>query len=181
MSSSNNIIPVSESEQMEFKTSFNDEVIVSLVAFSNAKGGVVYVGVQDSGEVRGVRLGKETIQGWVNEVKNKTAPVIIPDLEIITVDDKLIVSLSVNEYPVKPVSTKGRYYKRVGNSNHLLTVSEVVDMHLQSINSSWDAYPDPLHSIDDISLEKVQAAIEVMKQNGLSITENPLSFLQKYY
>ncbi len=86
MSLSDNIIPAVESEQVEFKTSFNDEVIVSLVAFSNAKGGVVYVGVQDSGEVKGVQLGKETIQGWVNEVKNKTEPTVIPDVEVMGID-----------------------------------------------------------------------------------------------
>jgi ATP-dependent DNA helicase RecG len=66
------ILPTSESEKIEFKTSFNEDVIETLVAFSNAKGGTVYVGVADSGEIKGVQLGKETIQNWINEVKNKS-------------------------------------------------------------------------------------------------------------
>jgi ATP-dependent DNA helicase RecG len=78
------------------------------------------------------------------------------------------------------VAFKGRYYKRVGNSNQLLSLSEVVNLHLQTINSSWDAYPDTVHSLDDISLDKVQAAIEVMKSNGLTISETPILFLRKY-
>jgi predicted HTH transcriptional regulator len=64
-----NILPAKESKQVEFKTSFNDEAIVSLVAFANTQGGAVYIGVTDSGEVKGIQLGKETLADWINEVK----------------------------------------------------------------------------------------------------------------
>lgn len=37
------ILPKGESETIEFKTSFSDEVIISLVAFANTNGGVVYI------------------------------------------------------------------------------------------------------------------------------------------
>lgn len=74
------MIPTAENSNTEFKTSFSDEVIITLVAFSNAKGGSVYIGVTDKAEVKGVDIGKETIQNWVNEIKIKTAPQIIPDV-----------------------------------------------------------------------------------------------------
>ena len=61
--------PTAESEKIEFKTSFNDGVIETLVAFSNAKGGTVYVGVTDKGEIKGIQLGKETIQNWIHPVR----------------------------------------------------------------------------------------------------------------
>ena len=51
------IIPTTESITIEFKTSFNEDVIETLVAFSNAKGGTVYVGVADNGEPKGVEIG----------------------------------------------------------------------------------------------------------------------------
>ena len=109
------IIPTSESLIVEFKTSFNEDVIETLVAFSNAKGGTVYIGVANNGEIKGVTLGKETIQNWINEVKNKTAPQIIPDAEIFTADNKTVVAFYSIEYPIKPVSVRGRYYKRTAN------------------------------------------------------------------
>src|SRR5690606_36540760 len=126
-------IPNHESEVVEFKSAFNDEVIASLVAFANTKGGTVFVGVNDAGEVKGVGTGKETVAVWVNEIKNKTAPIIIPDVEELLIAGKNVVLLSIDEYPLKPVSFKGRYYKRVKNSNHTLTASEVVDLHLKSV------------------------------------------------
>jgi ATP-dependent DNA helicase RecG len=131
-----NIIQAGEGLHAEFKTSFKTDVIETLVAFSNAKGGAVYIGISDKGDVPGVNIGKETLQNWINEVKNKTMPQIIPDAEIHTVEEKKVVSFYVTEYPIKPVSTRGRFYKRVGNSNHLLSVNEVSNMHLQTINSS---------------------------------------------
>src|SRR5690606_18799756 len=94
-------------------------------------------------------------------------------------EDKMVVVMKIQEYPVKPVSVKGKYYRRVKNANHLLSVSEVVNLHLQSLNTSWDAYADPIHTLDDISLDKVQHCIETMKSRGLAINESPLSFLLK--
>ena len=180
METSITMIPAAETNKVEFKTAFNEAVIETLVAFSNSKGGVVYIGVSDNTETKGVVLGKESIAQWVNEIKSKTIPQIVPDVEILSIDEKTVILMSVFEYPVKPVSIKGRYFKRVGNSNHLLSVPEVVDLHLQSLNSSWDAYPDSIHSVDDISLDKVQTSIDAMTRNHLAIVEDPLSFLTKY-
>ena len=42
-------IPKSESKTVEFKPAFNQDTIVSLVAFANSDGGSVYVGVRDDG------------------------------------------------------------------------------------------------------------------------------------
>ncbi len=122
-----------ESQTVELNTSFSDEVIISLVAFANANGGSVYVGVKDNAEIQGVELGKETIQNWLNEIKVKTQPSIIPLVEVSTEEGKQIVGIRVNEFPVKPLSFKGRFYKRVNNSNHQLSVSEISDVYLQSM------------------------------------------------
>ena len=87
-----------ESDEIEFKLSFNDDVIISLVAFANAKGGSVLVGMDDNGTNVGVALGKETLVKWLNEIKNKTAPTIIPDVEEKIIDNKVVVEFSIGEY-----------------------------------------------------------------------------------
>ena len=50
------IIADGESESVEFKTSFQKEVIESIVAFANAKGGKVFIGVNDNGEIIGTEV-----------------------------------------------------------------------------------------------------------------------------
>ena len=175
-----NNIPANEGLTVEFKSSFNIEVIETLVAFANTKGGVVYIGVNDKRKIIGLSLNKETVQQLINEVKCKTAPILIPDVEVLDCEGKKVVALTVQEYPIKPVAVQGRYFKRVENSTHQMTVSEVVNMHLQTMNSSWDAYIDSYHSIEDLSLEKVQKAIDTLRARGRDIAEDPLSFLVKY-
>jgi ATP-dependent DNA helicase RecG len=175
------VITQGENQNAEFKTSFGDEVIISLVAFANAKGGKVYVGVNDKGKVTGVTHGKETVQQWINEIKTKTEPSLIPDSETVEIEDKIVVVLSVAEYPVKPVSVKGRYYKRTGNSNHLMSVAEVANMHLQTVNSSWDYYPRPGKTTADLSFEKVQRAIDIItRRNPNDRIASAEEFLQKH-
>ena len=84
------------------------------------------------------------------------------------------------EYPVKPVSTRGRYYKRITNANHLMSIDEIANEHLKTINSSWDFYLDPNHSIKDISLEKVSRFIKNIEKQAQSDIDLPgLEFLEK--
>jgi len=174
------MIPSEENSYTEFKTSFNDEVITSLVAFANAKGGSVYIGVTDKAEVKGVDIGKETIQNWVNEVKNKTSPQIIPDIEVIHYEKSTVTVLSVPEYPIKPVSFRGRFYKRNGNANHLMTIDEIANEHLKTINTSWDYYIDPNHTPESISYNKVSRFIHKIEQRTQSeISITPTEFLSK--
>ena len=179
-------LPKTEGLTVEFKTDFREEAAETLVAFSNAKGGTLYIGVSDSGKVVGMTLGQETVQKWINEVKNKTRPQIIPDVEVITVKGKTVAALSVIEYPVKPVSIRGKYLKRIGSSNHVLGIDEITNEHLKTINSSWDFYVDPNHSLDDLSAEKIARFADKIRQSesigqiGLSDVDllNKLEFLR---
>ena len=70
-----------------------------------------------------------------------TYPQIMPHLTQYEIDHKTVLVFEINEYPVKPVSYKNRYYKRVKNSNHLLALDEIIDLRQQSLNVSYDAYP----------------------------------------
>ena len=65
-----------ESETVEFKTSFGKEAIETLVAFANTKGGTILIGVNDKGEVAGVKIGQVTIQNWVNQIKQTRPPLL---------------------------------------------------------------------------------------------------------
>ena len=91
-----------------------------------------------------------------------------------------MLCLGIAAYPVKPVACKGRCYKRISNTNHLLSTQEIVNIHLQSINSSWDFYIRPNKVIADISLEKVNKQIEIINKRKQVPIENPLTFLKKY-
>ena len=172
-------IPRRESNTVEFKTSFGSAVIESLCALANAQGGSVFVGVNDSGEPVGVDLAKDSILNWLNEIRTKTTPAIIPDVVQFQKKRKDIVVFSIKEFPIKPVAVSGRYLIRREASNIQMSVSEVVLTHLRTFNSSWDYYTDSEHKLDDISLEKVGKSIEVIARRQGKEQDAPLDFLRK--
>lgn len=174
-------IEIGESETVEFKSSFDKDTIETLVAFANTTGGKVFIGVSDKGEIKGIKSGKETVQNWINQIKQFTSHAIIPDIETVTIKNKSIVIFSVQESPIKPVACRGRYYKRIKNANHQLSVSEVVNLHLKTFNTSWDFHIDEHHTEKDISFDKVQNFIEHTNTNRESpILDAPLTVLQKF-
>ena len=174
------IIKQGESETIEFKTSFGKEVIESIVAFSNTKGGKVIVGINDNRIITGITVSDESIQNWLNQIKQNSNPQVIPDVQTLELNNRNIVVFDIMEYPIKPVAYRNKYFKRIANSNHLMSIEEITNEHLKTINSSWDFYPDPNHSIEDISLEKVNrfiGKIETRIEN--KIAHSPLEFLNK--
>ena len=173
---------IKENEHTEFKSSFGDAAIETLSAFANTQGGKVYIGLDDAGKpVKSFTTGTETLQKWINEVKQKTQPGVIPDAEVVSIGGVKVGLLSVKEFPVKPVSFKGRYYKRVGNANHQLSLTEIAALHLSSFNSSWDSYINPDRNIDDLSINKVNSFIKSCNAGReYPITDDFLTVLNKY-
>ena len=169
-----------ENESLEFKVNFNKETIETLVAFANTNGGDVYLGVNDAKEVIGISLSEESIQQFINQIKQSTHPQLIPEVRHIVMNGKNVVVFSVQEFPVKPVSYRNKYFKRIANSNHILNPTEIATEYLKTMNSSWDYYPDTAHSIDAISLKKVTSFIQkITERTGQKINETPLDFLKK--
>jgi len=171
-----------EDQHTEYKSSFGDAVIETIVAFANSGGGKVLVGVDDMGyAVNGFKVGPETLQKWVNEIKLKTDPFIVPNIREINLDGVTVIELSIDEYPVKPVNFKGRYFRRIRNSNHQMTSSEIAFMHLKTFNSSWDSHCTNNRTLDEISMDKVKVFMNAVKRirPGLS-EEDPAKVLHKY-
>jgi len=160
-------LPKKENSTIEFKSSFGDETIETLVAFANTKGGKVLVGVANNGSpIKSFSINDESIQQWLNEIKNKTQPAIIPNAEVVKYKNSKVVEFSVQEFPVKPVAFRGRYFKRVKNSNHQLSPVEISDMNMQTLQVSWDSYPAQDTSMKDIDLRKVRHFIKKVNEKG---------------
>ena len=172
-------IKLGESEKVEFKTSFNQEVTEAVCAFANKHGGTIFIGLKSPEKVLGLQLGEESLQQWLNEIKSKTEPFQIPDAEIFEYKGKTLVALTVRESAIKPVSVQGRCFMRHKNSNHVMSPSEIGDCLLQTQNSSWDYVLDESGSLEDISLEKVEQSINRINQRGYHIPKDALDFLRK--
>ncbi|MFQ6055565.1 MAG: RNA-binding domain-containing protein, partial [Methanosarcinales archaeon] len=167
---------------VEFKESFGKETIETIGAFANTKGGIVLIGVSDNGTIHGVQLSRETLVNWANQISQSTEPTVIPDIDTIQVDGKTIVIIRIDEFPIKPVSVRGRCFKRVKNSNRLMTPKGIAEMHLYTTGRSWDALPVDDASMDDIDFEKVREYIKKANATGrrkINKTEDEHTVLEK--
>lgn len=125
-------------------------------------------------------IGKESLNEWLGQIKSATSPAIIHDIAATKINGKNVAVISVGEYPVKPVNTKGKYFKRVASSNHQLRLSEITDLYMQSLQLSWDAYLAPKESLDILSVIKIEKFIEAVNQSGrFTLDNSPLLALEK--
>ena len=58
------LITKGESETLEFKKTLSEwkEIVETVSAFSNTKGGTIVVGISDDGKIHSIAIGKNTIE-----------------------------------------------------------------------------------------------------------------------
>jgi len=169
-----------ESDRLAFRLFFGHESIETLVAFANTEGGTLLLGISELKEIKGIPDTKENIDLWMPEIRTRTAPQLCPHIEIIEIDEKTVVCISVTEYPSKPVAFEGKYYKRLNKFTKELSIKEAIDFRRQLMDSHWDSNLRPGKTIRDLSFVKLYQLIERISRKKQSHPEEPLTFLRKY-
>lgn len=123
---SSKLIGPSESTTIEWKPSLSqiNEIIESIVAFSNTEGGKLFVGVSKHGEFIGVSIGKGTIENLANKIAQHTEPKIQPRITVKKIEGKEIIIIEVKPSGDKLILADGRPYKRVGPSTRRMGKDE---------------------------------------------------------
>ena len=152
-----------ESETTEFKKSLSlkDEIGAAISAFSNAVGGVVLIGVTDSGKIDGVDIGANTMENEAGYIKRHTDPQVFPSIKVLEIGDKNIIAVEVEESDDKPVFFKNNAYKRVGKSNQRMSSSEMRRLaHEDQPKLWWDERICEDAGLEDMDEEKVKVYLE---------------------
>jgi ATP-dependent DNA helicase RecG len=173
-----NLIQNGESEILEFKESKGEwkEIIKTISAFANTRGGAVLVGISNKGEISGVRIGKRTIEDLTNKIKENTDPKIFPGISVEKIDGESVILIKVEESVSKPLFAFDRTYKRVGKSTVRATSEEIRKMALKGKKVYWDGLICEEATLKDIDEDKVRWFIkEARKQRGLNISEDTLA------
>ena len=130
-----------ESERSENKSSLAEwrEVVESAAAFATSEGGQVRIGIGPGGERIGVRLGRGTLEDLANKIKVNTDPAQFPSIAVEGPENSSVVTIRVEESPIKPVWAFGRPLKRVGRTNQHVPRVEAQRMAEATIGRTWDA------------------------------------------
>jgi len=124
-----------ETHKIEYKPSLSDtdRIIEVVCSFANTEGGVVLIGIkEEKGNIRdrvtGVDIGKETIGRLVNRIIDKTDPPIYPNIEVVEVFGKDVITIEVAEGRDKPYTASAKSFIRVGNVTKQMKRSEYEKM-----------------------------------------------------
>lgn len=122
-------------------TQFKEKIIDSnklaeeFVAFSNANGGIIIVGVSDNGDIIGLSDDEiRNLNQLISNVANENVkPPIYPLTEILEIDSKRIVAISIKNGDSKPYQTnKGIYYTKSGSDKRKISQEELKRLFAES-------------------------------------------------
>ncbi|MBU3902464.1 MAG: putative DNA binding domain-containing protein [Candidatus Thermoplasmatota archaeon] len=147
-----------ESETVEFKKSLREwkEIVETVSAFSNTKGGTIFVGVEDSGNVVGIAVGKKSLEDIAQKIKQNTDPKIYPSISVENVKGKKVIIIEVPKSKSKPVFAFDKVFRRVGRSNHRVSSEEIRMMALEGRRVYWDAEICEGTTLEDIDKKKIK-------------------------
>jgi ATP-dependent DNA helicase RecG len=155
-----------ESETVEFKASFNDEALETIGAFANAGGGSLLIGVESTGTISGVSVGKKSLEDWANRIQEATDPRLQPSMTKVEHNGKMIVIIKVQSAAAGPVSVRGRFFRRVGRTNQRMSHEEIVQRLLNASGLSWDASVEPQATWKDLDKGRIRDYVAVIRQTG---------------
>ncbi len=142
-----------------------EAVAGELVAFANAVGGVIFLGVGDSGAVAGIPLSHvDGVERWiVNVATHNCEPPIRPILHKVllpdaTGDDRHVLLAEVPCGLYVHRTSGGRYYVRVGSTKRDLTPAELARLFQQRGREYvFDEQAVPTAAVDDLNRNRLEA------------------------
>ena len=164
------ILKIGESINTEFK-SWNkvsdmkkriNLAVDELIAFANNKGGTLYFGVEDNGEVTGCD-GNYDLQNIIESIYEKTRPSIFVDPEEIEYNGKKVIALTVASDGITHATTDGRCLKRLGKNSKPFYPDEMSNRYSEIQSSDFSGRILSDSAEDDINKLEVYKLKEKLK------------------
>jgi len=129
-----------ESETVEWKRSLGEwkEIVITAAAMASLRGGHIYIGVEPSGEICGVQVGKGSLEDLANKITQNTSPRVTPSISSINRAGRTILVVFVPESRPKPVYAFDRPYLRSGRTNQRLSPEETLHLYMTNRGVTWD-------------------------------------------
>lgn len=143
----------SESQNIEYKESWNDKYLEWICGFANAQGGKIYIGVNDDREVVGVDDSKKLMEDIPNKIVNQLG--IVCDVNLLQESEKKYIEIVVQPSPM-PISCHGKYHYRSGSTKQELNGASLQQFIMKKVNLTWESLTHDNASLNDISEEAVR-------------------------
>ena len=142
-----------ESQKIEFKEQWRDDVLKTVCAFANTGGGVVYIGLDDSGGSVAVKDIKKLLEDIPNKIRDVLG--VVADVAVVRKSGKPVIKITVAKYNA-PISYHGSFYSRSGSTTAELKGAALSRFLLSCTGLSWDMVVESRASLNDIDAASVR-------------------------
>lgn len=141
---------MAESQNIEYKESWRDEYLKWLCGFANAQGGTIYIGIDDAGNVVGVKDIKKLMEDIPNKIQSGLG--IVADVNKHTKDGKDYLEIKVGPSSF-PISYHGEFHYRSGATKQQLTGIALTEFITKKTGVRWEDVTVDGITINDLDAE----------------------------
>ena len=141
---------MAESQNIEYKESWRDEYLKWLCGFANAQGGTIYIGIDDAGNVVGVKDVKKLMEDIPNKIQSGLG--IVADVNKHTKDGKDYLEIKVSPSSF-PISYHGEFHYRSGATKQQLTGIALTEFITKKTGVRWEDVTVDGITVDDLDAE----------------------------
>lgn len=142
-----------EKQTIEWKESWRDEYLGWICGYANAKGGNLYIGKDDNGQVVGIDNANKLLEDLPNKIRDVLG--IITDIDLFEENGLEYLEIKVEPYPT-PINYKGEYHYRTGSTKQILRGIALNKFLLDKTGIKWDAIPIPNLNIAELDINAIQ-------------------------
>lgn len=168
-----------EDQKTELKVELTKDIKKEIVAFANTNDGTIYIGVDDNGEVIGLKHANKDLEALSGMIREgiKSDLTLYTKIYIENIDGKDIIIVKVNDAPNKPyyLSDKGLkssgVYLRHGNAS-VQANEEIIKKMLVESNSN--SFENNISNIQNLHFEYLK---NIFKNHNIEINDNKFKTL----
>lgn len=157
----NLLLSEGEGYSLEFKESVSSSLSRELTALANSSGGMVLIGVNDSGAIIGHNLSNRE-RSRIQDIAGTCQPAVVIDMESIG----KVTLVHVRESDAKPVQCSDGFFLRQGANSQKLTRDQIIDFIHHEGRVRWDEQTYRGHTADQIFSPRLLKAY--LKKSGIS-------------
>lgn len=157
-----------ENQNVEFKAGWNDDYLKIVASFANSQGGKLYIGIDDSGNIVGLKDTKTLLETLPNKIKNKLG--ITASVNMVKQRSREYLEIDVKPSTF-PVSYDGKFYIRSGSTTQALEGQELANFLIEKSSLTWDEINEDRATFDDIDISSVEKFKNLATDKIPSITK----------